>query len=1072
MARVLVVDDEKGMRISLQKFLSLEGHEVFTAEDAAKATQILHSRHFDIVVTDIVLPDVTGLDLLLALRSDFPTLKIILITGQPSVESAAKAVRMGAYDYLAKPINRKDICKVVDSASKIKILEDENRKHREELEQRVRERTRKVLEYSERLKEIAENTKKFPISNNEHDLAEMVLDLLAKNMGAEGGSFFLRDGNTLRLLCAIDPGHQVDAIPLPPKEGSVIWQIFQKKEAFAVNDINKNQEIQKSGWNGYKDGSLLALPFTSSDGEIHGMVTLHNKTVPPFSKQDIELGRIIASHTMGNLETIKANRSQRESETRYKELSERSRTGIFLHSEGQLVYVNNFLIEMMGFEGGVLPPDVNKAVIDFIHPKDKALVKQRIEARSRGEEPPSHYEVRLIDIHGKTIWVDMSISTLTHNGKPAIMGNMINITDRKNAEKEIEFQAKLIDEFKDSIIVFDLDGQITYVNDVELSITEFTREEILQLNIKDVLQPEEVKNDTSLSLEVAFKEAIKEGEWRGDLSILSKSGRLRILRTKLWLLKDEENEPYGVLGLGCDITEQKSLEQAYEALVNKSLQGLAIFQDENIVFTNTAFEKITGYNTETLKALSGNNFFEVIHPEDREYFSKTIIPAASEQNEELMSEIRLIRSDGSIRWVELFIAPIRFKGRPALQIAFYDNTARKEAEYERKKLEEELRYSQKMEAIGRLAGGVAHDFNNLLTGISGNASLAKYDLDESSTAYDSLNEIVNAARRASSLTNQLLTFSRKQVVDARVINLNETIKSIETILKSMLGEDILLEIILPQSNINIHADPTQIEQILLNLVVNSRDAMPNGGSIILELTTKRWKEDNRTQHTSLEPGNYAVIKVTDSGMGMTEETISHIFEPFFTTRRKQGGNGLGMSTVYGIVKQHKGRIEINSRINEGSEFRVYLPVSDQEEEEIILPSYEQEIIGGKETILVAEDDAIVKNITVKILEKLGYKVLHAANGEEALEIADKYGSEIDMLLTDIVMPGMDGFELAKETKNRHNIYRVIYTSGYSENKIKNKEIRLDESNFIKKPFTPEHMASKVRQILDTTNQKI
>jgi|GEM_PF-1300215 len=1071
MARVLVVDDEKGMRISLQKFLVLEGHEVYTAEGASKATQILHSKPFDIVITDILLPEITGLDLLLALRSDFPTLKIIMITGEPSVDSASQAVRMGAFDYLAKPISRKDICKVVDSAIKIKILEDENSKYRKELESRVQERTQKVLEYSSRLKEIAENTRQFPVSQDEADLASRVLDLLAKNMEAEGGSFFLRDDNTLRLLCALDPGHQVDAIPLPPKKGSVIWKIFQKKEAFAVNNINENIEIKRSGWNGYKDGSLLALPFTNSDGEIFGMVTLHNKTIPPFSEQDIELGRIIASHTMGNLETLKANRLKRESEERYRALSERSRTGIFVHADGTLVYVNSCLVEMLGFDYDLSNDIMQKSVISYIHPDDRELVTSRIEARLRGEDPPSHYECRLIDKRGNIVWVDMSISMISHRGKPAIMGNMMNITDRKYAEKELEFQAKLIDQLKDSVVAVDMDGKVTYVNEIEIDASEYSKEEFLNMQIHDLGIPHkkrvaERENDITL----AFDQTLKHGEWEGNLIAYTKSGKSRILKARSWLLKDENNESYGAIAIATDITEHKNIEEAYKALVNNSLLGLAVFQNQKIIFANKKMESITGCTEQELLNFSREEILSNIHSDDYEYLEKVVLPEMYTR-EPTTAEFRIVRKDGTVRWLNSFTSPIEFNGLPAFQIAYHDNTDKKIAEESKLSLEEELRYSQKMDAIGRLAGGVAHDFNNLLTGISGNASLAKYELDKTSPAYAPITEILQTTRRASSLTNQLLVFSSKKILETGVHNLNSIVVNMEKILKSLIGEDVELIISACNQDINIEADLVQIEQVILNLVVNGKDAMPDGGRIDVKTSAKTFDEETIINHVTLPKGKYAVVSVVDTGAGMSEETISHIFEPFFTTRRKQGGTGLGMSTAYGIIKQHKGAISISSKPNEGSEFKVYFPLCDKPVDEIDIPFSESKMQGGSETILVVEDDEIVKDITVRILERVGYTAIAASNGEEALEKAKEIDYNLQLLVLDIIMPGMDGFQLAEKFKNEHNINKVLYISGYAESKIADRGVALESIAFLKKPFSPESLASSVRELLDKTEHK-
>jgi PAS domain S-box-containing protein len=392
---------------------------------------------------------------------------------------------------------------------------------------------------------------------------------------------------------------------------------------------------------------------------------------------------------------------------------------------------------------------------------------------------------------------------------------------------------------------------------------------------------------------------------------------------------------------------------------------------------------------------------------------------------------------------------------------------RKRAEEERSALQEQLRQSQKMEAVGKLAGGVAHDFNNLLTVIHGYSELLLNSLDQNSRLRQDVLEIMNASERASSLTRQLLAFSRKQVLQPKVLDLNAHVSNMDKMLRRTIGEDIELVSLLAENLGRIKADPGQIEQVILNLVVNAKDAMPNGGKLTIETANVVLDESIAHSRIGVTPGRYVMLSMSDTGSGMTPEVKERIFEPFFTTKEKGKGTGLGLSTVYGIIQQSGGNIWVYSEPGVGTTFKIYLPTIEEGKESLRPASIPAKSTQGFETILLVEDEEMVRKLASTVLQKNGYTVLEASNGEEALRIVqEQNGNPIHLMVTDVVMPGMSGRQLADRLLPLRPEMRVLYMSGYTDDAIVHHGVLDPGIAYIQKPFAPDAFASKVRQILD------
>jgi two-component system, cell cycle sensor histidine kinase and response regulator CckA len=391
---------------------------------------------------------------------------------------------------------------------------------------------------------------------------------------------------------------------------------------------------------------------------------------------------------------------------------------------------------------------------------------------------------------------------------------------------------------------------------------------------------------------------------------------------------------------------------------------------------------------------------------------------------------------------------------------------RKSAEEALRRSEEQLRHAQKMEAVGRLAGGVAHDFNNVLTAIFGYADLIAEDFPLDSPVRRDLEEIRKAAQRASALTRQLLAFSRQQVLEPVVLSVNDLVEDIDKMLQRLVGEDVELRVKLPPDVGNVRTDPGQLQQVIMNLVVNARDAMPTGGKLLIETANADLTEQYAEAHQPVSPGRYVLLAVSDTGSGMTAEVKSRMFEPFFTTKEKGRGTGLGLSTVYGIVKQSGGYVWVYSELGRGTTFKIYLPRVDAPVARIAAPR-ETGTLAGTETILLAEDDAMLRPLARGLLERLGYTVLDAENAERALGAARAHAGPIHLLVADVVMPGGSGRELARRLAESRPDTKVLYVSGYTDDAIVHHGMLEPGLAFLQKPFTPDALARKVRAVLDT-----
>ena len=633
---------------------------------------------------------------------------------------------------------------------------------------------------------------------------------------------------------------------------------------------------------------------------------------------------------------------------------------------------------------------------------------------------------------------------------------------------------ELFENANDLIYTHDLAGNYTSLNKAGERITGYMRAEAVRMNIADVLTPEQLAR----ARQMIESKTEAGGTTVYELDIIAKDGRQTSLELSTRLIHGSDGAPVGVQGIGRDITERKRAEgerAAERELLDALFEHLPVgvlLRDAAGRYTraNRRAAQIFEIEREHLIGMMPAELLkraQITQPNGLPLKPAQMHSALAVQTQQPVSPrpALITTPKGNRRRLVARAAPVALDAGELGSVVVIEDVT------EQHTTQEQLRQSQKMESIGLLAGGVAHDFNNLLTAIQGNTQLALRKLGADDPVRQRLLEVEKAAQRAAMLTRQLLAFSRRQYLERKPVNLNETINDIMKMVRRLIGEDIEVRLNEAAELGLVFADPGQIEQVLMNLAVNARDAMPQGGLLIIETRNTELDAAYCRRHSYVKPGRYVEIKVSDTGCGMDAETRARIFEPFFTTKELGKGTGLGLSTVYGIVKQHDGHINAYSEPGHGTTFRIYLP--EHESQTVVESATAPTILkGGTETILVAEDEAALRDLARDVLEGLGYKVLLAQDGAEAVTLYEAERARIDLLLLDVVMPHVGGHEAYERMHALDGTTPVVFMTGYSVETVQNKFVK--HRHFVKeagamllqKPYNVESLGRKVREALD------
>ncbi|MCB9494914.1 MAG: PAS domain S-box protein [Desulfobacteraceae bacterium] len=741
-----------------------------------------------------------------------------------------------------------------------------------------------------------------------------------------------------------------------------------------------------------------------------------------------------------------------------KDIAELSADAIFITDQkGNYVYVNKSACDLLGYTAD----ELTKLNISDIAHKDH-VKEQQENFKKLLETGKTFTEINITRKTGEIITADLNAALLP-NG--LVYGSCRDITKRKLSEdilrKNTAMFAKMLANIGDVIVIIDKEGINRYKSPNVERLFGWKPEELVGKSTFENIHPEDIEYT-----QIFFRELFKNPNAKGSIECRykCKNGSYNWIEfTGVNLFEDPDIK--GILGNYHDITKKKKTEESlkesetrFKALHNASFGGITIHDKGIILDCNKGLSEITGYSKSELIGMDG---LLLIAEKSRKTVMKNILSGYEKPYEAFG-----LRKNGEEYPVRLEARNIPYKGKQVRSVEFRDITDQKKAEKEQQRLQEQLNQAQKIESIGRLAGGIAHDFNNMLSIIIGNAEIALEEAEDQRPLRDFINEILKASERSADLTRQLLTFARKQTVSPMVLDLNKTIAGMLKMLTRLIGEDISLKFI-PDKNIApVKIDPSQVDQILANLCVNSRDSIKDIGSITIETSNIVIDESYCENTPEAVPGNYVIISVSDNGSGMSKKTVKKIFEPFFTTKKLGAGTGLGLATVYGIVKQNKGFINVYSELEKGTVFKIYLPGFSDSFDEIKPVSASNTSQKGSETVLVAEDEEGILNFTVLMLKKLGYKVIKACSGEDALKAAQSFSGRIDLIITDVIMPDMNGKKLSEEIKKIYPEIKTLFMSGYTANVIAHHGVLEKNINFINKPFTKSDLASKLREILN------
>ncbi len=653
------------------------------------------------------------------------------------------------------------------------------------------------------------------------------------------------------------------------------------------------------------------------------------------------------------------------------------------------------------------------------------------------------------------------------------------ITERKQVDevfrKREHYLRSLLLNIHEDILVIDRDYKVTDLNKTPLLTTGLERKEVIGCHCYEILHDH--NRPCSTYGDPCLLQAVFEGGKPQNCRHLHTRLDRRSERAKVWVdillspLKDVHGNITHVIEAIRDVTElvltreaHRESEERHRTAIENFPDGVAIVRGGQLLFVNQKFLEIFGYDRP--EEIVKEPFSAVVHADDLEPTEESTHERQGDGLTPRRREFKGIQKSGEPIFIEMSTTQIIFRGEVASLVFLRDITELKRKEQEMASLREQFCRSQKMEAIGLLADGIAHDFGNLLTVVQGYSELSLLKLSQEDPLRGDIEKVRKAAGRGKDLIGRLLAFSRQQIFQTSILDLNTVLGDLEEMLRRIIGENIELVTFLAPNLGKVEADPGQIEQILLNLAVNAKDAMPSGGKLTIETTNVELDKTYTSNHVAVKPGCYSMVSVSDTGVGMTPDVRERVFEPFFTTKERGRGTGLGLSTVYGIVKQSGGNIWVDSKPGYGTTFKICLPRVDGVLKQAEEKKIHEKLPRGDETILVVEDEEKVLKLVSQILQVQGYKVLEASRGDDALLISEQHKGRIHLMVTDVVIPDMNAHELAKRLAPLRPEMKVLYMSAYPGNTVVHQSVLEKKVDFIQKPFTIAGLGKKVRQVLD------
>ncbi len=813
---------------------------------------------------------------------------------------------------------------------------------------------------------------------------------------------------------------------------------------------------------------------------------------------------------------------RRENEALYRQIVETAAEGVWLvDARGVTQFANRQMAAMLGYSAEEM---VGKPFVAVLDEEAASVAKGDWDLLKRGERVQREFPLRRKE--GATTWALINVSPIL-DPKGAFTGALAMVTDTgglKNAEEDLRLKGAALDAAANAVMIADRPGRVVWVNPAFTRVTGYGPEEVLGQTPRLLRSG---KHDEGFYRDL-WQTILSGRVWNGEIANRRKDGSLYYEDMTIAPVRDRRGEVFHFIAIKQDITGRKIAEEALRR-ANRAYRTLSECNQALVRATEESpwlsemcriLVEIGGYRLAWI-GLAEQDAKKTIRPAAHAghaagYLEALDITWADTERgrgpvgtairtgqpcvaRDMLSDPRFVpwREEAAKRgYVSVAALPLIFKGQVlgslniyAAEPAAFDeqeltlmtelagdlafgisslqaHAHREEATEALRQKEEQLRQSQKMEAVGRLAGGVAHDFNNLLTAILGYGNFLKASFESGDKRLEDVKEILASAERAAGLTRQLLAFSRKQVLAPRVLDLNAVVSNIDKMLRRIIGEDIKFTLRLDPGLKRARVDPGQIEQVAMNLAVNARDAMPEGGDLLIETSNAVFDEQSPGRHDVIPPGSYVMLAVSDTGYGMDEQTKSRLFEPFFTTKEKGKGTGLGLSTVYGIVKQSGGHIWVYSELGKGSVFKIYLPATERSSEPFIEEPAGSPKLKGSETVLLVEDEDLVRNLFRRALKSNGYKVIEAKTGAEGLQAFRRHLDRIQLVVTDMVMPGGGGKILGDQIHALRPDVKIIYMSGYTDEAILRHGQLGSGMVFLQKPLAPNRLLVKVRQVLD------
>ncbi len=1144
-ARILIVDDQIHALQGVSRIMKGAGYEVLEASNGTDCLRLAMEYKPDLILLDVVLPDIDGREVCRRIKSDSEIKDIyVVLLASMQVESdrQAEGLEQGADGYIARPIPNRELLARVKSILRLKFAENRWRESEERFRNMfeghhavmllIEPEGGRIVDANKAAEQFYGYTMSQLRSMSIQDINVLPPDEVEaqRNLAIkEQRNYFffphrLANGEVRTVEVHSSPVDQNGALLL----FSIIHDITERKQVeeslklsearyrivssitsdiaysccrptdaaysidwmtgaterilgYSVEDIKSlrcwRDLVVEEDWPIFDSRVIGISPGTSASSELRLRHRDGNIVyLSSFAECVLESGSSDGLRLYGGLVDIterkRLDQNLAESEKRYRLITETIRDCFWMATPDidKMLYVSPAYETIWGRSCESLY-ESPRSLFETIHPDDRDRVLD-ILTKHRHQGTPFTITYRIIRPDGFTRWIeDRSFPVLDENGKWNLnIGVATDITERKHMEdalqKSEKFLEQVVENIPDMIFVKDAENlRFVRFNKAGEDLLGYDREDLLGKNDYDFFPAAQaeffVAKDKAVLVEGKLLDIPEE-------EISTKNHGKRILHTKKIPIPNADGTAQFLLGISQDITDHKQSEEKnlrLAAIVESSDDAIiGTTVDGTITSWNKGAERLYGYKEHEVVGKS----ITILTPHDREDEILGFLEQIKSGKSVKPFETVRRKKDGDTVTASLTISPIIDKAGDIIGAStiFRDISDRVKAAMERQALQEQLLQAQKMEAVGTLAGGIAHDFNNLLQVVLGYSEFMLQCKKEGEPDYDSLQKIYQAGKRGADLVGSLLTFSRKVETKLVPVNLNQEITQVQHLLSRTIPKTININLNFKGNLESIKADLSQIGQVLMNLGVNARDAMPDGGTLTFETTNVQLDEEYCNSHREAKPGGYVLLTVSDTGQGMDKETLSHIFEPFFTTKETGKGTGLGLATVYGIVKQHGGHITCHSLPGLGTTFNIYFPAIEKERVSKTL-TVEMPIPGGTETILLVDDEESIRDFATTLLNNFGYKVITASNGKEALEIYQRDGHSISLTILDLIMPVMDGRQFLTGVLRINPDAKIVIASGASEGGPASEARVTGAKGFVQKPYDMRQLLTRIRDILDT-----